>query len=144
MTVLRKLLAMSAEERRLLTQALWLNLQARTLLALWPIDRLRAWAGRLGTGGADAEHLIRAGRAASRRLPFATCLSSALALQRHLGQNGHACELHIGVARENGAIVAHAWIERNGTVVLGEEEQTQYTRLLTWPAGGRAGDMTRG
>jgi hypothetical protein len=128
---------MPADERQLLAKALWTNLQARVLLAFWSIDRLRAWASLPGTGHAEAERVIWAGRAASRRLPFATCLSSALALQRCLSRHGHACELHIGVARENRSIVAHAWIEREGRIVLGEDERQAYTRLLAWPAGER-------
>lgn len=90
-----------------------------------------------------AERVIWAARAASRRVPFVTCLSSALALQRLLAHNGHDCDLHIGVARDAGAFIAHAWIEFEGRVVLGEDDRQDYVRLLAWSAPG-AGAPTAG
>lgn len=132
MSGIARWMALPAGDRKLLVQAVRLNLQARLLLRLWSVDRLRAWASRRAEGQMTADRVIWAGRAAARRMPFATCLSSALALQSLLARNGHACELHIGVAREAGAFLAHAWIEFEGRVVLGEDEHRDYVRLLAW------------
>lgn len=126
--------SLPAKDRTLLVQAVRLNVQARLLLQLWSIDRLRSWASLRGGGRMAAEQVIWAARAAARRVPFVTCLSSALALQRLLARNGHDCELHIGVARGTGAFIAHAWVEFEGRIVLGEDDRQDYVRLLAWSA----------
>ena len=100
MSPLRTLLSLSPPDRRLLARALATNALARVALHLMSIDRLRRWASRPGGGRGDVARIVWAGRIAARRTPFATCLSSALALQRMLAANGHASELHIGVAQE--------------------------------------------
>jgi len=135
---LTTLLSMPAESRRLLVRALAINIHARLALHVLSIDRLRAWATEPGTATNDIDRLVWAGRAAARRTPFATCLSSALALQRLLARHGHDSELHIGVSSDGGGFAAHAWVERDGRVLIGEEEQHRYTRLMSWTA--RPGD----
>lgn len=140
MKSLAKLLSLPAEDRWLLGRALATNIEARLALHVLSIDRLRAWATRPGTAGRDVERIVWAGRAAARRTPFATCLSSALALQRLLAANGHDSELHIGVAGDGGAFAAHAWLERDGRILIGEDDRARYTRLASWttsPAASR-------
>ena len=139
MSALRTWLSLSPPDRRLLARALAANAWARLALHLVSIDRLRRWASRPGGGRGDMARIVWAGRIAARRTPFATCLSSALALQRLLAANGHVSELHIGVAQEAGRFTAHAWIERDGEVLIGETEQAQYTRLLSWRSGATGG-----
>jgi hypothetical protein len=69
-------------------------------------------------------------REVSRYVPSATCLVQALALQAMLSREGIPSDLAIGVARdEKSAFIAHAWLEINGTVIIGGEEQNRYTRL---------------
>ena len=68
-----------------------------------------------------AERLARAVVRAARYGIFRPrCLARAIALSRMLsahGIEGHT--IRIGVSRENGSFVAHAWVER-GTSVLGD------------------------
>ena len=135
MSRLNTLLSMSAQDRHLLARAFVLNAWARLALEVMAIDRLRAWASCRGGGKADLARIVWASRAAARRTPFATCQSSALALQRLMAANGLESDLHIGVAHDAGALVAHAWIERDGVVLIGEDEQRQYARLMNWRAG---------
>lgn len=134
MTRYAQLLSMPDEDRRLLARAVATNIQARTALQFLAITRLKAWATRPGPGNIEVDRIVWAGRAAARRMPFATCLSSALALQRLLARNGHDSELHIGVAGSGGDFTAHAWLERDGRILIGEEEQHRYTRLMNWSA----------
>jgi hypothetical protein len=50
-----------------------------------------------------------------------TCLTQALATQILLGWRGHPTHLRIGVAySETGQLQAHAWIESDGQIVVGE------------------------
>jgi hypothetical protein len=58
--------------------------------------------------------------AVSRFVPTATCLTQAFAAQMMLARAGHATDLRIGVAKRDGALEAHAWLEYQGTVVYGE------------------------
>lgn len=134
MNSLAKLLSTTGENRRLLARALATNIRARIALNVLSLERLKTWATRPGSGAVDIERVVWAGRAAARRTPFATCLSSALALQRLLARNGHASELQIGVAGQAGAFAAHAWLERDGRILIGEEDRDRYTRLASWAA----------
>jgi hypothetical protein len=71
-------------------------------------------------------------RLASRYVPRATCLVQALATQSLLGRNGHAGEVHIGVALDPKlGFRAHAWVESRGEVLIGgSEELDGYSPLL--------------
>ncbi len=135
MTRLATYFALPRRDRALLIQAFATLVLVRAALHLVTIDRLRAWAGRVRQGTTPVDRVVWAVRAASRRMPGATCLSSALALQRLLSAQGHASELHIGVAHEPNGIAAHAWILHEGHVLIGEEGQERYTVLTTWRAG---------
>ena len=127
--------ALPGEDRGLLLHAVAAAVLFRLALYLFSIERLRSMAVRRGQGRRSFDRIVWAGRAAARRVPGATCLSSALALQRLLSAHRHASELHIGVARDHGEFVAHAWVERDGHVLIGEDERRTYTRLVSWTAG---------
>ena len=97
------------------------DLGLRTL----PFARLDRWLAPTVTSTIKRE----ADEAAVGRLVWATaaaarhhlypmrCLPQALCLRRLLGRHGVAAELKIGVARADGALAAHAWVERNGRPV---------------------------
>ena len=70
---------------------------------------------------------------ASRYVPMATCLTQALAGQMLLARWGHTAQLHIGVANgPGGNLEAHAWLESQGTIVIGDVgELSRYTPLLS-------------
>lgn len=71
-------------------------------------------------------------RAASRRIPMATCLTQALALQCLLTRAGHAAEVHVGVKKDDQAgFQSHAWVECEGQMLLSAPcEVAEYSRLL--------------
>ena len=65
--------------------------------------------------------ITRAAGAAARRIGGATCLAQALVVHTMLRRRGHAACLRIGVRRNGGtSFEAHAWVECNGVVVIGE------------------------
>jgi hypothetical protein len=71
-----------------------------------------------------ADLTIRMVRAAVRHSPgHPTCLEESLALWWLLGRQGMACELRIGVRKQNEKFEAHAWVERDGTA-LNEPESS--------------------
>jgi Transglutaminase-like superfamily len=76
---------------------------------------------------------------ASQNIPGATCLTQALVTQVLLSRRGHPASLCIGVARsEAGEFLAHAWVECQGSVVIGGI--TALTRFTPLPSldGGSA------
>lgn len=52
-------------------------------------------------------------------LLHAQCLTKALVLQRMLARRGFTSDVVVGVAHEGPALFAHAWLERDGRVVIG-------------------------
>lgn len=128
--------ALPGADRMLLLEAFATLVLVRAGLRVIAIDRLRAWARRMKSDSKPADRIAWAVRAASRRLPGTTCLGSALALQRLLSAAGHPSELHIGVARRAETFSAHAWLTSNGRILVGEDGQEDYTRLVAWRADG--------
>ena len=134
MRPLATFLALPASDRLLLVRAAATLVVVRCALHLVSIERLRAWAGHLREDTRPADPIIWSVRTAARRIPGATCLTSALALQRLLSSAGHPSQVHIGVARDASGFMAHAWLVHDGIVVIGEEEHERYAHLTAWDA----------
>ncbi len=81
------------------------------------------------------EHLVSMVRlrimitVASRYVPRATCLVQALAGYILFSKYGYQPSIKIGVSTLNGEFEAHAWLEDNNRVVLGESEKDFKTIL---------------
>jgi len=138
---LRKLAALSREERALLLRAALLLTGMRVALVALPFRTLQRLVARQSppAGAAareDAEAVERIAWAvttAGRRvLGVRPCLAKALTAQVLLGRRGYASDLRIGVARgEDTAVRAHAWLECGGRVVVGGEELAEYVPLVS-------------
>jgi Transglutaminase-like superfamily len=62
------------------------------------------------------------------------CLTQALAVRLLLVRRGYPARLRLGVTRgERGEVLAHAWVESDGRVIIGgsASELERYTPLLT-------------
>jgi hypothetical protein len=107
-------------------------------IGLWvlPFSLLRRLVIRLVQDSAPRETVAGiawAARAASRRTPFATCLTQALAAHILLVNAGHDSKLEIGVAKdERGCFEAHAWTVCEGAIVVGGSDLSKYAPLITW------------
>jgi len=66
----------------------------------------------------------------------ALCLPRALAAHAMLRRRGIASRLCLGVARKDGAVTAHAWVEVGGDRIAGETEADGFTRIAAY--GGAA------
>jgi Transglutaminase-like superfamily len=132
---LRRLLALDTSDRILIVRALGWVLLARVGLWFVPFSRLRAVADRVTQGGgpADPRRIAWAVEAIARRIPRASCLTQALAADAMLRRSGRLPDLHIGVAREGSAFEAHAWLELDGTVLVGNHDLHRYTLLTGGP-----------
>ncbi len=109
---------MAPAERRLALCALLLVGAIRVALWVVPFRRvrqfLRAFERMPFSVPADlpAPCLVWAVRAASRRIPMATCLTQSLALQFLMTRAGRPAQLHFGVRKDpQTGFQAHAWVE---------------------------------
>lgn len=127
-----RFLRLSIDEQLLLGRAVLCLVFVRFWLPFASLERLRRWAQPARGTGPSAGRIVWAVSASARRLPGTTCLPAALVLHRLLRAAGHESELHIGVAHEGGGLAAHAWIARDGEVLIGEEAQQAYASLLLW------------
>lgn len=55
--------------------------------------------------------------------PKATCLNRALAAKILLSQYHYPSHVKIGVSRNEGEFEAHAWLEANNKLILGQSEK---------------------
>ena len=68
---------------------------------------------------------------ASRYVPFATCLTRALAVQMLFTREGYPAHLCIGVAKSKEyRLEAHAWVESEGRIVTGDLKDISRFNLL--------------
>ena len=134
---LRKFLSLPVKERYILLKAFFLLLIIRLGLWLLPFRTLRRTLANLfqspvtiNRQSPSPEKVSWAVSAVSRYVPSATCLAQALTLQALLSQEGIHSDLALGVARDDATgITAHAWLEIDGTVIIGAQERDRYTRL---------------
>ena len=117
-------------------------LVVRIRLALWlmPFRRFRAWAEgqcQIAEAVAERDPLAAARiagrvRSVSRLVPDATCLVQAAAARILLARAGIASTLRLGVRRgSRGELLAHAWVECNGIVIIGGIESPGTYSTLT-------------
>ena len=133
---------MSAAERGLLLSACVRVFAVRMLLWVLPSRWIVRYVQRLSTPQVERRspagpvhprvspgEIVWAVDAASRRLPDATCVTQAVSALLLLRRHGYEARFCVGVARsENGSLVAHAWLERGGRVLIGRSNQ-KFVRL---------------
>lgn len=133
-------LKLPAEKRILLLKATLLLAVIRLALWILPFQMLRRLIVRITPSDADspttvdyATREVWAVKKASKYLPgFRNCLVQALAAQILLARRGNPAFLCIGVARaESGKLTAHAWLESNGDVILGDSADLSQFKLLS-------------
>jgi hypothetical protein len=100
----------------------WTVLLAADLgLRAFPFARVDRWLSPKLSPRTDETatgRLVWATEAAARHHLYPMrCLPKALCLRWLLGRHGIESELRIGVARQEGGLAAHAWVERQGRPV---------------------------
>ena len=107
----------------------WTVLLAADLgLRAFPFARVDRWLSPKLSPRTDETatgRLVWATEAAARHHLYPMrCLPKALCLRWLLGRHGIESELRIGVARQEGGLAAHAWVERQGRPV-GESSRVE-------------------
>lgn len=68
----------------------------------------------------DSDRIAWAVEVASRYIPFTKCFPKALVTQMLFSRYGYQADLHIGVKKDGPEkIKAHAWVESQGKIVIG-------------------------
>ncbi len=133
---LRRYLGLPAAERRLFHRALAAVVWVRARLWLLPFPVIRRQIEREPVPRFTprqpwtSEQIAQAVRRAGRCVPRASCLVLALAARELCAEAGHATRLHVGV-RPGPPFAAHAWLECEGRLLLGDEHAEEYAPLLT-------------
>src|SRR5262245_55511208 len=131
-----RFMALAPAERRLVAAAVGLLGAVRVGLWILPFRCVHGATRTLGksrrreTDEPTVERIVWAVGAADRLVPGTTCLVRALAVQALLARRGHASQLRLGVTGGGGrAFEAHAWLERDGRVLIGGPVEAHYVPL---------------
>jgi hypothetical protein len=123
MRLISKFLALNSEEKSLLIKASILVWAIRIGLCILPFRALHSVSARgpamTKLANPSEERIVWAVKAASVYVPRATCLTQAVTARILLSMYGYGADLRIGVARESGRLKAHAWLEKEGKVLIG-------------------------
>lgn len=143
MSRLSKFFALPAADQRLLMKAA-AHLAGTSLgLRLLPFSSWRhrlgdtadAAATPAGTSRQPAERIAWAVGAASSYVPGATCLVQAVVARSMMVRQGFPAQVRIGVrVGETSRVEAHAWLELDGQVILGNSSGDPHVPL-EGPAG---------
>jgi hypothetical protein len=133
----RTFAGLASSERAVLLRAVATVFTVRAALWLLPsativraVSRLAARPTRRVSRNTSVTRLTWAIEAAARRIPGASCLTQAIAGLLLFRRHGYDARFCVGVAREaTGSVRAHAWLERDGKVVIGGPGSRVYTRL---------------
>lgn len=131
-----KLVRLPWSDQRLLAEAFAVVAAMKLGLKLLPFDRFRGLYSALNqvpkskeTPSRVIERRVWAIQKVSGPLS-AVCLPQALALTYFLRKN-KAVALMVGV-RKNGSFEAHAWVEKNGTTLIGQLPDAHFQPLWVW------------
>jgi hypothetical protein len=127
--LLRRWAELTAIERMLLRRAVAASIVARIALIVLPwkwLAKRKAPAARTALAAPSAVALVRwATGVCARRIPFQTCLSSALVARELLGRLGVQSTLDVGTyLDERGVIAFHAAVTSGGLTICGERPMT--------------------
>ncbi len=115
---------------------------ARIAVRFVPFSRIISWANK------PPRHINRFAinevpriawaveKVAARPWMNALCLPQAMAAHAMLRRRGLASRLYLGVARENGLLTAHAWVEIGNNKIVGGVESARYAHLAAFGGAG--------
>jgi hypothetical protein len=124
---LKSFFKLSADRKILFIQSLVLIIFIRFSLSLLPFPKVKSILNKFSVVNNDIkktktlEDIVWSVGAASNYVPRATCLTKAIAAQIQLSRYNYRSSLKVGVNKSE-EFEAHAWIEIEDKVVLGESE----------------------
>lgn len=86
------------------------------------VQKFAEMAAKIGTAGASTRGPEAVGSlvtSVSTRVPKTKCLASSVTAKALLDAQGYDSDLKIGVQKWGGRFYAHAWLESDGTTIVG-------------------------
>lgn len=126
------------KRRVYLREAAVMLVLARLAVRLLPPEHVFRWAdrpmNRVCRFAADEANWIGWAIRNAATVPGmrASCLPQALAAHAMLRRRDIPSRLCLGVARSDGAVAAHAWIDAGDRTIVGGEEAGNFTRLAVF------------
>ena len=139
MSRILKFVRLSSIEQRVLVKSAFLLVAVRLGLFIFPFRALLNLLERAksesreesNVSGMTSDRIAWAVVVASRYIPFTKCLTQALVAQILFAQYGYAAHLRIGVKKDGRKrLKAHAWVESQGRIVVGDLKNISQFSLL--------------
>lgn len=127
------------QKKKLLIKSLFLIWAVRIGLWLFSFKSLNKWLSHFDSSEVNSQpadwaiidEIVQSVRACSRYVPYASCLTQALAARTLLQMKGQSSRLKIGVRKDEDAkFAAHAWIEIDGRIIIGKPGRRQQYLVL--------------
>lgn len=136
MSIIISFLKLPSEEKKVALNSFLLVIRIRIMLWMFHFSTVQNRVQKIACNyNSTPKNTITMNRlrimimATSRYVPRATCLVQALAGYILFSKYGYSTSIKIGVLTENGEFEAHAWLEHDEKVVLGESEKNFRTIL---------------
>lgn len=133
-----KFLRLPSWERALLLRSIRILALARLAITVLPFHLARRLVA--GSRAVPRESTVTPAQVrwavanAARVVPGATCLPRAVAAESLLRRAGRQPAMRIGVTKtEAGKLEAHAWVEENGRIVVGDLPRHEMARYKPLP-----------
>ncbi|MHC5674162.1 lasso peptide biosynthesis B2 protein [Nostoc sp.] len=125
MKQLSKFIELDYQEKQLLTNTFLLLILVRLGLWLLSFKTLQQLLSSISNAKpkyqVSIDKIIWAVEVSSHYMPGVKCLARALTCQLFISRHGYTSNLCIGVAKgQEGELKAHAWLENQGQVVIGD------------------------
>lgn len=132
MTVFGSFISLNKEDKKLVLKSFFLNYYVRLITWIFPFQKVRKIVQDKGRhqkrNQIELSRLTWAVNVTSHNVFRSTCLTKALTAQILMEQYGYHPLLRIGVMKDE-EFEAHAWLEYEGEVVLGDSEK-EYVPLV--------------
>ena len=139
MRKIRNFLLLPYQKKKLLTKSLLFVWFIRLGLWILPYRLLVRWLALFGSSKSASQindwklikEVSHSVRSCAKYVPFASCLTQALATQTLLRLRGQNSILKFGVDKdENKKLIAHAWIEIDGKIIIGGSPDISRYKVL--------------
>ena len=131
MSVINSFISLENQDKILIIKTLLLGYRIRFMTWIYSFPKLQQKIreeDKDKSQGLKSDKIIWAVQATCPYVLRSTCLTNALTAQKLLSQYGYTSNLRIGVLKEE-EFEAHAWLEMDGKVVLGQLEK-EYIPIL--------------
>jgi hypothetical protein len=130
--IINNFFRLPSSKKGLLIKSIILTIFIRLSISLLSFSNVQKISNKIShtkkTRTSNVNEIIWSVRVASCYVPHTTCLTQAITAKTLLSRNNYNSKLRIGVIKEDN-FKAHAWIEINDKIVLGELEQ-DYVPIL--------------